>query len=1017
MKKILNAVLVLSMIFSLFPKISEAQTNTAKVEVIDGLDIYDEKNTKLIDDYFCGNTIYASATVKNNGNCERSVMLVIAYYDDALVNITIERQLNLNSEEEKYISADLTVSDEPQKNSEIKVFLWDVTDDKVLPVCKMRRLICGIQKDIYVSQQYGDDKNDGTSEYPLASLTAAQKKVRAMNDSMGSDINVHIEEGTYILDDTWKFTEEDSGRNGYKVNYIADGNAVISGGEKITNWEKVSDDVYTAEYNGKSLVREMYVDGVKMQLSAADTPIKPIGFYTRDENIIKKKSELTSGDKIAGVAVSGSEYSEYKNKKDIQVCYARGWKVYISTVTDIVKINEGSAFIMGDEFETMINRPNYPVNSDSCFIIKNAKELLDKSGEFYYDSSEKKIYCKAETAPTNVFVPVLEQLVNVEGKDLGHQAENITFSGIRFAHCAWNYPAQNGFIGMQGQLFGGNTKSLPYNELGNTIVDAGVQIKRANNIEFTNNEFTGIAKVGVGLYYGASNNKIEGNTFYSLGDSAVTVGLPSDNYISVAEDKQYTGYNLALNKMCTSTNSADGKYPAYMAADGKTSMGWSMESVENDNTKAWWQIDLGGEYEIDRIEIDDRGDADQKGSRRYFKISASNDSEFRTNVVTLAEVKTEEFAFKETWKKEITDKAKYRYVRIQKTINEYMYLAEIRIINYSMTGVPYKSVCADNKIYNNCITAIGEFNQGASGIQTYYTDNVDIAHNYIYNIPAGGIALGWGWEDYPNSVTSRNNKIRNNIIDNFGLLMIDNGAVYTLGQQPGSVITGNYISNQNNVYGAIYPDQGSAEYIVSGNVMENVWVSMFVSEKSKKNLTFTDNWATTGQSQMYGVNTTETNTRYFISGNMPEAAKSIANNAGLESEFKKNVLKVKISNSAFSDEQIFANVLGEVGGHMTDSKFLEYYLKDIIKGAEKIYDISLNDSVYGDSSRQKLKNAIEIANGKLDGFKNEIEAYISNNSNNQEAKYMAIIDRKQVLDVKKTLDKAVKEFTNSKNAN
>ena len=102
---------------------------------------------------------------------------------------------------------------------------------------------------------------------------------------------------------------------------------------------------------------------------------------------------------------------------------------------------------------------------------------------------------------------------------------------------------------------------------------------------------------------------------------------------------------------------------------------------------------------------------------------------------------------------------------------------------------------------------------------------------------------------------------------------------------------------------------------------------------------------------------------------------------------------------------------------MTDSKFLEYYLKDIIKGAEKIYDISLNDSVYGDSSRQKLKNAIEIANGKLDGFKNEIEAYISNNSNNQEAKYMAIIDRKQVLDVKKTLDKAVKEFTNSKNAN
>ena len=230
MKKILNAVLVLSMIFSLFPKISEAQTNTAKVEVIDGLDIYDEKNTKLIDDCFCGNTVRASATVKNNDNRERSVMLVIAHYDDALVNITIERQLNLKPEEEKYISADLTISGEPQKNGEIKVFLWNVTDNAVLPICKMRRLARGIQKDIYVSQQYGDDKNDGTLEFPLASLKAAQEKVRAMNDSMDSDINVHIEDGTYILDDTWKFTEEDSGRNGYKVNYIADGNAVVSGG-------------------------------------------------------------------------------------------------------------------------------------------------------------------------------------------------------------------------------------------------------------------------------------------------------------------------------------------------------------------------------------------------------------------------------------------------------------------------------------------------------------------------------------------------------------------------------------------------------------------------------------------------------------------------------------------------------------------------------------------------------------------------------------------------------------------
>ena len=1005
--------LIAAIIFQFVPKETMAMSSVTGLEIVDGIDLYDENGMLLVDDYFSSNTIKASAVVKNSSTQECSVMLVIAYYEATLVDVEMKR-INLNAGSEATVSADITISVEPQKNSTTKVLLWNVTDDQITPICEARRLSYGIQTDIYVSAQNGNDINDGTAELPLASLKAAQEKVRRMNDSMNSDINVHIESGTYILKDTWNFTDEDSGRNGHKVNYIADGDVTISGGERVTGWELASDGICKAAYAGDSLVREMYVDGIKAKLSEGDTAIKPLGFYTQNGKVIASVNELSDGDKIIGVAVDDAKYAEYENKGDIQAYYARGWKVYISTVTDIVKTESGSAFIMGDEFAAMITRANHPVNSDSSFIIKNAKELLDETGEFYYDSEEKYIYYKSESIPTNVFVSVIEQLVNVEGKDLGHQAENITFSGIRFAHCAWNYPAKNGFIGMQSQLFGGESKPLSYGELGNTIVDAGVQIKKANNISFTNNEFTGIAKVGVGLYYGASDNKIEGNTFYSLGDSAVTVGLPSDNYTAVTEDKEYTGYNLALNKICTSTNSPDSQYPAYRAADGKTATGWSLEPVNGDHSKAWWQVDLGGEYEIDRIEIDDRGDADQKGSRQHFKILASNDPEFITGVVTLADVSGEAFGYKETWKKEITDKDKYRYVRVQKKINEYMYLAEIRIINETMTVVPYKSVCADNKIYNNCITTIGEFNQGAPGIQTYYTDNVDIAYNYIYNVPAAGIAMGWGWEDYPDSVTSRNNKIRNNHIDNWGLLMIDNGAIYTLGQQPGSVITGNYIANQNNVYGAIYPDQGSAEYTVSENVMENVWTSMFVSEKSKKNLKFTDNWATTDQSQMYGVNTTEKNTQYFIPNNMPETAKKIVDNAGLQAEFKNNISKVKILNSALSDKQIYANVLDEVSGLMTDAKFLKYYLDDIIKGANKIYDISLSDSAYSDISRKNLKAAIDAAQDKYNSLKAKIDETVKQND---EMKYTAIINRMEVLETKKSLETAVNEFANSKTTN
>lgn len=55
----------------------------------------------------------------------------------------------------------------------------------------------------------------------LATIGAARDMVRGYLPSMSNDIYVFINEGTYYLDDTEKWSVEDSGQNGFNVIYTS----------------------------------------------------------------------------------------------------------------------------------------------------------------------------------------------------------------------------------------------------------------------------------------------------------------------------------------------------------------------------------------------------------------------------------------------------------------------------------------------------------------------------------------------------------------------------------------------------------------------------------------------------------------------------------------------------------------------------------------------------------------------------------------------------------------------------
>ena len=92
--------------------------------------------------------------------------------------------------------------------------------------------------DIYVNAEKGTSKGNGSINNPYKTIEEAQAAVRRINSNMTEDINVILRGGNYFIDDTITLKTQDSGTNGYYVNYKAypGETPVINGAKQITGW-------------------------------------------------------------------------------------------------------------------------------------------------------------------------------------------------------------------------------------------------------------------------------------------------------------------------------------------------------------------------------------------------------------------------------------------------------------------------------------------------------------------------------------------------------------------------------------------------------------------------------------------------------------------------------------------------------------------------------------------------------------------------------------------------------------
>ncbi|WP_263429514.1 discoidin domain-containing protein [Nannocystis pusilla] len=159
------------------------------------------------------------------------------------------------------------------------------------------------------------------------------------------------------------------------------------------------------------------------------------------------------------------------------------------------------------------------------------------------------------------------------------------------------------------------------------------------------------------------------------------------------------------------------------------------------------------------------------------------------------------------------------------------------------------TIVAGNTIRSNFVTRTGVEYPSTVAIWAGYTEGARIEHNDLFDLPYTGISVGWGWGavdvDGPTPASSLDNHIENNRVGYHMRVLEDGGGIYTLGAQQGSTTSGNYVHNQGHPYGALYLDNGTQHYTVSGNVVEKVdyWLLCTTYATDATNNTITGNYS------------------------------------------------------------------------------------------------------------------------------------------------------------------------------
>ncbi|MBR5409665.1 MAG: right-handed parallel beta-helix repeat-containing protein [Clostridia bacterium] len=399
-------------------------------------------------------------------------------------------------------------------------------------------------REFYVSP-LGSDENDGTKDRPFRTLTRARDAVREVNADMTGDIVVHVGAGRYPLAETLTFDERDGAANGFSVRWVADGDAVLSGGETVAGFTLFDEEknIYEAKVPAGEPFRQLYVNGQKMTRSrtAIDGSTRILGAarFLADGTLIPQwynnwgEETLLQAD-YGEIYLDAEEFAPVLGAPDAEVHVLTAW---VKNVLRVKSAEEADGVVRvrvkDEESALVFNRmhPNldgYYKNEDREFVyyLENAYALIDEDNEWYYDAAKETVYLKVpagfDLAEAEVTVPRLETLVKVEPNN-GSKIANLSFEGLTFAYSNWALPSEEGLVDVQAGMYA-NYCVFATNDVGLNRPPAAVTVADTEGFVMRNCVIENTGAAGLDLLRGTKHSVIRDNVVRQTAGNGIMIG-------------------------------------------------------------------------------------------------------------------------------------------------------------------------------------------------------------------------------------------------------------------------------------------------------------------------------------------------------------------------------------------------------------------------------------------------------------------------------------------------------------
>ena len=408
---------------------------------------------------------------------------------------------------------------------------------------------------------------EATPETFKEAVTELRKAVKKQKQ----DVELRLHGGTYFLQEPLVIDETLSGKNGksVKITSVKGEEAILSGGVEIKGWEQVHGNLYKAPFNHDKKLRTLIVGGKRARMAGMNTPVQALGSYGEIEITGEEPWAFGAGTTPKGIRFEQSaEVMPYRNPEDVELIQNNVWTEKILCAADVHKWGKEIAIELQQPYSAILNSLAWAGKTkfEGTFLIRNAFELLDEAGEFYFDRAAKTIYYMSDgenLADVTVIAPMTEGLVRIKGTSCSSNVENVTIENLTFSYDAWNLvevEGSHGFGGIQSlglamkYIPNGNWHPTKYNSV--DVPEGTIQVENATGIRILRNKFLHLGSaVSVNLSNDVTNSQVMGNFFNDCLGNAVAVGHPQ--HYEIGDGDKGAVFAPGVEGLCQNINIAN----------------------------------------------------------------------------------------------------------------------------------------------------------------------------------------------------------------------------------------------------------------------------------------------------------------------------------------------------------------------------------------------------------------------------------------------------------------------------